>query len=294
MTEISHQDLSFVLPAKNEAQGLKLCLPKLRAAFPDAELIVVDDGSSDDTGLVAQEFGARVVRHPISMGNGAAIKSGARAASRSVIVFMDADGQHEPSDALRLLKKLDEGFDMAVGARNRTGQASLGRLAANSLYNWLATQMSNYPVEDLTSGFRATRADKFRQFLPLLPNGFSYPTTSTMAFLRSGYPVAYVPIEVAKRLGKSHIRPLRDGVRFFLIIFKVATLFSPMKLFVPTAAIFAFLGLANYAYTFISDGRFTNMSALLLSASVIVFLIGLISEQITGLLYSTLNARPER
>jgi len=228
------------------------------------------------------------------MGNGAAIKSGARAASHPIIVFMDADGQHDPADARKLIAQLSQGFDMAVGARNREGQASFGRWAANALYNWLATQISDYPVQDLTSGFRAVRTDKFRQFLPLLPNGFSYPTTSTMAFLRSGYAVAYIPIDVAKRLGKSHIRPLRDGLRFFLIIFKVATLFSPMKLFIPVAAMFGFLGMANYGYTFIMDGRFTNMSALLLSASVIVFLIGLISEQITGLLYSTLNAQPDR
>ena len=291
MPEIDSQPLSFVLPAKNEERGLSLSLPKLRAAFPDAEIIVVDDGSTDSTGEIALSFGARVVRHPISMGNGAAIKSGARAASHPIIVFMDADGQHDPADARKLVAQLSQGFDMAVGARNREGQASFGRWAANALYNWLASQISNYPVEDLTSGFRAVRADKFRQFLPLLPNGFSYPTTSTMAFLRSGYPVAYLPITVSKRLGKSHIRPLQDGLRFLLIIFKVATLFSPMKLFVPVAALFATLGLANYAHTFFTDGRFTNMSTLMLSASVIVFLIGLISEQITGLLYSTISRR---
>lgn len=289
MRESTNYSISFVLPAKNEAAGLELSLPRLRAAFPDAELIVVDDGSTDSTASVAASFGARVIRHPISMGNGAAIKSGARAASQPVIVFMDADGQHDPHETQKLIDKLDQGFDMAVGARDTKGQASFGRLAANTLYNWLASQISNYPVEDLTSGFRAVRTEKFRQFLPLLPNGFSYPTTSTMAFLRSGFPVAYVPITVAKRLGKSHIRPLRDGLRFFLIIFKVATLFSPLKLFIPVAALFGSLGMANYAYTYIVDGRFTNMSTLLLSAAVIVFLIGLVSEQITGLLYSTLS-----
>jgi glycosyltransferase involved in cell wall biosynthesis len=277
------------MPAKNEAAGLALCLPKLRLAFPDAELIVVDDGSSDATADVAVQHGARVIRHPISMGNGAAIKTGARHALGRRLVFLDADGQHDPEDARKLLDQLDQGYAMAVGARDGTGQANLGRHAANALYNWLATQISNYPVKDLTSGFRAVDAAKFRQFLALLPNGFSYPTTITMAFLRSGYPVAYLPIHVAQRIGRSHIRPIRDGFRFFLIIFKVATLFSPLKLFVPIATLFGVLGAANYAQTYLTEGRFTNMSVLLFSAAVIVMLIGLISEQITGLLYSSLR-----
>jgi hypothetical protein len=174
---------------------------------------------------------------------------------------------------------------MVVGARGWDGQASVGRGLANGLYNFVASVMTGHQVADLTSGFRAVRADKFREFLYLLPNGFSYPTTITMAFFRSAYGVAYHPIPVAPRVGRSHIRPLRDGVRFLLIIFKIATLYSPLKLFAPAAMLFAALGLGNYAYTFFTVGRFTNMSALLLSAAVIVFLIGLISEQVTSLMY---------
>jgi len=219
------------------------------------------------------------------MGNGAAIKTGSRAANGDILVFMDADGQHDPNDIPRLLAKIDEGYDMAVGARGTGSQASLGRGLANRFYNRLASWMVGYPVLDLTSGFRAVRADKFREFLYLLPNGFSYPTTITMAFFRSAYPVAYVPITAHKRIGKSHIRPLRDGVRFFLIIFRIATLYAPLKLFAPVALGFWATGLGWYAHTFVSMGRFTNMSLLLLSAGVIVFLIGLISEQITYLTY---------
>lgn len=278
--------VSIVLPAKNESEGLRRTLPALRQAFPSAEVIVVDDGSTDDTAAIAAELGARVLSSPYSMGNGAAIKRGARAASGEVIVFMDADGQHDPAHISLLLERLNHGYDMAVGARNSGGQASVGRGAANALYNRLASWMTGHKVQDLTSGFRAVRAAKFREFLHLLPNGFSYPTTSTMAFFRSAYPVTYVPIEVARRVGtNSHIRPLRDGVRFLLIIFKIATLYSPLKLFAPTAVGFALLGLGHYAWTFATEGRFTNMSALMLSASVIVFLIGLVSEQITGLTY---------
>jgi glycosyltransferase involved in cell wall biosynthesis len=277
--------VSIILPAKNEAEGLRQTLPRLRAAQPDAELIVVDDGSSDETAAVAAGFGARVLSSPYSMGNGAAIKRGARAASGEVLVFMDADGQHDPGCIDALLAKLTEGYDMVVGARDWAGQAGVHRGAANAFYNWLASRMTGFKVWDLTSGFRAVRAEKFREFIHLLPNGFSYPTTSTMAFFRSAYPVAYVPIPVARRIGRSHIRPLRDGVRFLLIIFKIATLYSPLKLFAPTGMVFFLLGLGWYGWTLVRENRFTNMSALLMSAAVIVFLIGLISEQITSLTY---------
>jgi glycosyltransferase involved in cell wall biosynthesis len=277
--------LSIVLPAKNEAAALADLLPRLKAAQPDAEIIVVDDGSSDDTAKLCVDNGVRVVRQPYSMGNGAAIKRGTRAATGDILVFMDADGQHDPILIERLLQRLDQGMDMVVGARDWAGQAGVSRGIANTIYNWLATKMTGFAVRDLTSGFRAVRADKFREFLHLLPNGFSYPTTSTMAFFRSAYAVAYEPIPVAKRVGKSHIRPLRDGVRFLLIIFKIATLYSPLKLFAPTSALFFLTGLGYYAYTFVTLHRLTNMSTLLFSASVIIFLIGLISEQITALMY---------
>jgi glycosyltransferase involved in cell wall biosynthesis len=279
-------DVTVVLPARNEAEGLRRTLPALRAALPGAEVIVVDDGSSDDTAAVAAAHGARVLANPYALGNGAAIKRGARAAGGEVIVFMDADGQHDPACIPQLLARLGEGYDMAVGARGRDGQANAGRGLANALYNRLASWMTGHDVLDLTSGFRAVRADRFREFLHLLPNGFSYPTTSTMAFFRSAYPVAYVPVPVAKRVGtSSHIRPLKDGIRFLLIIFKIATLYSPVKLFAPAALAFFLTGLGYYAWTFYHEHRFTNMSMLLFSASVIVFLIGLVSEQITALTY---------
>jgi glycosyltransferase involved in cell wall biosynthesis len=277
--------ISIILPARNEAAALADLLPVLRAAQPEAEIIVSDDGSTDGTAGLCAGHGITRVGTPYSMGNGAAIKRGARAAKGDVLVFMDADGQHDPADIPRLLAKLDEGYDMVVGARGWGDQAGVGRGVANTFYNWLASKMTGHRVDDLTSGVRAARADKFREFVHLLPNGFSYPTTSTMAFFRSAYPVVYVPIRAAERVGKSHIRPLRDGVRFLLIIFKIATLYAPLKLFAPTAIAFFVLGWAYWAYTFLEFHRLSLVSVALWSASVIIFMIGLISEQITSLMY---------
>jgi glycosyltransferase involved in cell wall biosynthesis len=262
-----------------------MLLPRLQAAQPGAEIIVVNDGSSDETAKVCVDAGVRSVTQRYSMGNGAAIKRGSREAGGDTLVFMDADGQHDPEDIARLLRRMDEGYDMVVGARDWAGQAGVGRGVANKIYNWLASWITGFDVVDLTSGFRAVRADRFREFVHLLPNGFSYPTTITMAFFRSAYAVAYERLTVHPRVGTSHIRPLRDGLRFLLIIFKIATLYSPLKLFVPASAMFLLLGTANYAYTYVKFGRLTNMSTLMWSAAVIVFLIGLISEQITALTY---------
>jgi len=278
--------LSIIIPARNESAAIGNVVRTAKSEYPDAEIIVVDDGSTDDTACTAEEAGAMVIRHPESLGNGAAVKSGARAARGEILALMDGDGQHDPREIGRLLEKLDQGYEMAVGARDSGSHASIGRLLGNKLYNELASRLSGRRITDLTSGFRLVRAELFRKFLYLLPNGFSYPTTITMAFLRSGYAVCFEPITVGARSGKSHIRPIRDGVRFFAIIFKIATLYAPLKIFLPISGLFFATGLGYYAYTYFTYGRFTNMSLLVFSASVIIFLIGLISEQITALTYS--------
>ncbi len=277
--------ISVIIPARDEAPALPACLRGVLAAVPGCELIVVDDGSTDATPAIAAEHGARVISHPYPKGNGAAVKTGARAATGEILVFMDADGQHRPEDIPRLLAKLEEGYDMAVGARGMADHAGAHRGFANAVFNRLASWMVNHRVDDLTSGFRAVRAERFRRFLYLLPNSFSYPTTCTMSFFRAGFGVAYVPVNMPPRIGRSHIRPLRDGIRFILIIIKIGTLYSPLKLFLPIAGAFFATGVGYYSYTYLTYHRFTNMSALLFITSVLVFLIGLVSEQITMLTY---------
>ncbi|MBI5627060.1 MAG: glycosyltransferase family 2 protein [Nitrosomonadales bacterium] len=282
--------ISIILPARNEAASLRTLLPELVTVLPDMEIIIVDDGSDDDTLAVCAEFPVRVVSHPYPKGNGAAVKSGARAANGDVLIFMDADGQHKPEDIPALLKKFSEGYDMVVGARQSGSHAGAHRAVANDMFSRFASWMVQQPVEDLTSGFRVVKADKFRKFLYLLPNGFSYPTTITMSFFRAGFSVGYVPIHTPRRAtGKSHIRPLRDGVRFMLIIIKVGTLYSPQKLFIPISAAFFWAGLCFYLYTYLTAGRFTNMGALLFISAIFTFLIGIVSEQISALHYKDID-----
>lgn len=284
-------NLSIVIPAKNEALALRHLLPALKAQLPKAEIIVVNDGSEDDTRQVCEQNAVRSINSPYSKGNGAAIKTGADAASGDTIIFMDADGQHQAEDIATLLEKYDEGYHMVVGARDFEGQTSTLRWIANSVYNWLSSWVVNHKIRDLTSGFRVVNRKKFLEFLHLLPNGFSYPTTITMSFFRAGYSVGYVPITTGKRQkgSSSHINLFSDGARFFLIIFKVGILYSPLKIFLPISLFHFFAGAGLYAYNYVMYERFTNMSMLLFTTSILIFLIGLISEQITTLIYRPLK-----
>ena len=289
-------DTSIILPAKNEADSLIKLLPVLKNKFPDAEIIVVNDGSTDSTVDICTQHRIKVISHVYSMGNGAAIKTGARNAKGHVLVFMDADGQHDPKDIQSLLDKINDGYDMVVGARQIDTHASLTRRIGNTLYNRLASWMTGFPIEDLTSGFRAARARHFRKFLYLLPNKFSYPTTSTMAFFRSGLPVGYVPIKALNRTGKrkSHIRLFHDGFRFLIIILKIGTLFSPMRFFLPISAVLFSAGLGYYGYTYFAWGRLTNMTAVLFLSALFTFLIGIVSEQISALHYKDIQETRRR
>ena len=273
--------VSIIIPAYNEALAIGDLITEIKALYSDFEIIVIDDGSTDDTAAVARDAGAIVYSHPYNIGNGAAVKSGIRIASGEVLVFVDGDGQHDPKDVERLLEGFPQ-FDMVVGARTKGNHASRGRALANRIYNWLASYVAKFPVRDLTSGFRAVRFDVANEYLHLLPNAYSYPSTLTLCVLRSGRSVRYIPINTrSRKKGKSKIRLFPDGIRFFLIITKICTLYSPFRVFLPVSFVMFCLGAANYLYTFLAWGRFTNMSALLFTASVLIFMMGLISEQIS-------------
>ena len=277
--------VSIIIPAFNEEHTIADIVKKVRSYFPEAEIIVINDGSEDNTARIAQDSGAIVFNHPYNIGNGAAIKSGIRTATGEVLVFMDGDGQHDPADIDAMLAYFPD-YDMVVGARSGSGQASLGRALGNRLYNWFASYVTKFPVKDLTSGFRAVKAEIARNYLYLLPNTYSYPTTITLGVLRSGNSVKYLPIKTKKRIqGKSQIRFFKDGVRFFMIITRIATMYSPMRVFLPVSFSMFALGMLRYIYTFIAEGRFTNMSALFFVTSVTIFMMSLISEQVCQMRY---------
>jgi glycosyltransferase involved in cell wall biosynthesis len=278
---MDEETISIIIPARNEAATIGALLRQIEDCLSGAQIVVVDDGSTDNTGQIAHSQGASIVRHPYRLGNGAAVKSGIRSADGDIFVFMDGDGQHDPFDILKLID-MKADYDMVVGARNGRQHSSWARRAMNGLYNRLAAYVTGFPIVDLTSGFRLLRADTARSLLPMLPNGYSWPTTSTLVLLRSGFSVCYQSINARqRRSGRSRIRPARDGLRFFMIILKICTLYSPFRIFLPVSGTMFLLGAANYAYTYFTDGRFTNMSALMFSAAVIIFMMGLISEQIS-------------
>jgi glycosyltransferase involved in cell wall biosynthesis len=277
---MSAPEVSILIPAYNEAQVIGDVVTRINKLYPHFEIIVINDGSTDNTAQAAKDAGALVYSHPHNIGNGAAIKSAIRFASGKVLVFMDGDGQHRPEDIKDMLTYFPD-YDMVVGARSKNHQASWGRALANRIYNWLASYVAKFPIQDLTSGFRAVKSEIAHNFLYLLPNTYSYPTTITLGMLRSGRSVKYVPIHTENRKkGKSKIRVFRDGVRFFLIIAKICTLYSPLRVFLPVSFVMFCLGLGYYFYTFFAWHRFTNMSALLFTTSLLIFMMGLISEQI--------------
>jgi glycosyltransferase involved in cell wall biosynthesis len=288
---MTKKNVSVIIPAFNEAENLGRVIRQIADLYPDFEIIVVNDGSTDETASVARDSGAIVYSHPYNIGNGAAIKSGIRIASGGILVFMDGDGQHSPEDIEALLAHFPD-YDMVVGARGKDHHASWSRSLGNRIYNRFASYVAKFPVMDLTSGFRAIKADLARNLLYLLPNTYSYPTTITLGVLRSGRSVKYVPIHAEARMkGNSNIKLMSDGVRFFMIILKICALYSPLRIFLPVSAVLFLTGLSYYLYTYAAWGRFTNMSALLFTTSIIVFMIGLLSEQICQMRFERSEGR---
>ena len=278
----SPDSVTIVVPAFNEGDSIGQVVTELRAAAPWHEVLVVDDGSTDGTGTAAQDAGARVVRHPYNKGNGASVKTAIRAATSDWIAIIDADGQHPPADAQRLTERLGE-YDLVIGARHPLTQATRGRWMGNAILNWLASYLTEREIPDLTSGFRAARRECLLEFIHLLPNGFSTPTTTTLAFIKAGYNVAFEPIDARARVGTSKIRLASDGAKFLLILLKVITIFSPLRIFAPVSVVSFTLGAAYGAWNFIYHGRIPNGAVVLLLFSILIMLVGLVSEQISTL-----------
>ena len=278
----SPEQTSVVIPAFNEADDIADVVSGLRRSAAWHEILVVDDGSTDATSAAAQAAGARVVRHPYNKGNGASVKSGIREATGEYVLIIDADGQHQPADATRLVSRLGD-YDLVVGARAHATQATVARRLGNHLLNGLASYLTGRPIPDLTSGFRAARRQHLHEFIHLLPNGFSAPTTTTLAFIKAGYNVAFEPVEARLRVGQSKIRLLRDGAKFSLIVLKVVTIFSPLRVFLPVSLASFAVGLGYAMWTIATQSHVTNSSVLLIMLGVIVFLMGLVSEQIAAL-----------
>jgi len=276
---VKDKKVTVVIPAYNEEKVIGKVLKRIGELYPDFEVLVVNDGSTDETAKVAIKEGAYVYSLPYNIGNGAAVKTGIRYASGDIIVLMDGDGQHKPEDIERLLEFMPE-YDMVVGARTKGSKRRRHRNLANWVYNILASYVTGFKIEDLTSGFRAIKREVVSKFLYLLPNTYSYPSTLTLSVLRTGRSLKYVPIKTADRVGKSKLKLFRDGVRFLMIIIKIATLYSPLRVLLPISVALFILGIGYYVYTFVTQHRFTNMSALILSTSLMIFVLGLISEQI--------------
>jgi glycosyltransferase involved in cell wall biosynthesis len=274
--------VSIVIPAYNEADAIGNVVGSLKAAAAWHEIIVIDDGSKDATAGAASAAGATVVTHPYNKGNGAAVKSGIRRATGEFILIVDGDGQHRPEDSRRLVARLGE-YDLVIGARSASTQATHARRFGNSALNWLASYLTGREIPDLTSGFRGARTEHLREFIHLLPNGFSTPTTTTLAFIKGGYNVAFEPVEARLRVGESKIRLARDGAKFLMIILKIVTLFSPLRIFLPLSLASFALGAAYALWTIATQSHITNSSVLLIMLAVIVFLVGLVSEQISAL-----------
>jgi glycosyltransferase involved in cell wall biosynthesis len=276
------ETVTIVLPAFNEGVSIGQVVTALRTAAPWHEILVVDDGSADGTGQAAQQSGARVIRHPYNKGNGAAVKTAIRSATSEWIVVVDADGQHRAEDVVRIAGRLGD-FDLMIGARDPRTQATPGRRLGNAVLNWLASYLTERPIPDLTSGLRAARRDHLLEFIHLLPNGFSTPTTTTLAFIKAGYNVGFEPIGALPRVGTSKIRLASDGAKFLLILLKVVTIFSPLRIFAPLSALAFLVGAGYGAWNFVYHARIPNGAVLLLMFSIIVILVGLISEQIATL-----------
>ena len=275
-------DITIVIPAYNEEKGIGNVLLNLKKLVSDYQLLVIDDGSTDNTFEIVKNSGVNVVCHKYNKGYGAALKTGLRNAKTSVVLYIDADGQHNPEDIDRIAEHIDE-YDMVVGARTKKSTVSLLRRPGKKILSITANYLSGHQIPDLNSGFRAIKKNKAMEFMHILPNTFSFTTTITLAFLKSGYDVKYVPIQTIDRVGTSKIKPFRDGFRFIMLIVRTITLFDPLKVFLPISIALFTIGMVYGLYTLISALNISDASVIMITASILIFFFGLLADQISSI-----------
>ena len=286
--------LSVILPIFEEEATIKKLIDELFSTLGGAdlsfEIIAVDDGSNDGTIDVLKQLKETytedliVAQHLENRGNGATLRTGISVASGDIVVTMDADGQHAPADILTLINHIPP-YDLVIGARTESYSGSWYRNGANRFYNGFASWLTRKEIKDLTSGFRAMKRHAVTHFLSLFPDGFSAPTTTTMAFLKAGYNVNFVPIHVDQRtLGDSKIRLWSDGSRFVIIILRMIMLYDPMRIFMPTGIALTFLGVLSWLAGLWNAQRLVlpNSTILFFSSALLTWLLGLVSDQISN------------
>ncbi|MCA9442479.1 MAG: glycosyltransferase family 2 protein [Candidatus Omnitrophica bacterium] len=273
---------SVLIPAFNEAQTIHEVVDAIRSQHPDFEVIVIDDASTDSTGDLAEEAGANVIRRKTNQGYGAALKEGLRQAKGEFVLFMDADGQHRAEELSKLIEEI-EGADMVVGSRPKEILVR-SRSWGKKFLAWIANYLSRQEIPDLNSGFRILRKEAALSYLPILPNGFSLTTTITLAMLKDGREVRYVPIEGSPRKGgESQVRMVRDGMGTLLMILRVIMLFDPLRVFTPIALVQIVLGVLYTLYTVVSDTNITETSPMLLLSGFGFLFFGLLADQVSNL-----------
>jgi glycosyltransferase involved in cell wall biosynthesis len=276
-------DLTVVIPAYNEKDGIKGVLEDVRAVVPTAELLVIDDSSTDDTGQIAATAGARVIRHRTNRGYGGSLKTGVRAARGEVVVLMDADGQHQAKYIPLLVERLED-HDFAVGERTNALRIAGTRLPGKIVLGWVVNLLAGTRITDINCGFRAARRAELAHILPLLPNGFSFSTTSTLTYIKLGRSVSFLPMETRRRVGKSTVHPLRDGYRTIMLIVRLMALFDPLQVFLPIAIALVSLGLLYGLFQALTKGQGIPVAAMLsVTTGLISFLLGVVCDQISAL-----------
>jgi len=278
MTE--NPECTIIIPAYNEEEGIRSVINGLKSMPDKYEILVVDDGSTDNTFKIASETGVRVIRQPYNKGYGAALKTGIRNAKSNLVLFMDADGQHQTSDIKEIMRYTGN-YDMVVGARTKRTKISFLRKPGKKILAIIANYLAGMKIPDLNSGFRVIKKDVVMEFMHILPNSFSFTTTITLGCIMAGYSIKYVPINMLERVGTSKINPFRDGSRFILLMIRTIMLFNPLKIFLPISVIIFLLGISDLTYELIYYFNVSSLSILLFLSSLIVFFIGIMADQIS-------------